>query len=370
MQNTWPEFQKYKLPRVDALPPVTYFFDTTTTFERFEALKAEHNQRSAILAPLSVEEYRRAVFSTNYIGKDLKSAAVKKFNDDKISFAWLKLREILRQFPEILATGESNAQKPIKLTHADFCALPGGFILAAQKAAAEAGVNLEWSGTSYLGDGGLKDSYSLLAENPSRWDFGPSLDGDIRQVENIAHLTQDVNVDIATSDCGVGIDFESEEEYLERESFNMPIIFGAVVAQLGSLRAGGSLVAKLFTVYNPFTISMLYMLSNMFESAYIVKPIASKNINVESYFVGIGYRPISNLLLDKLMFIEYHFDPYKSMFGGIDREWLDSLYDICENLAGAHLAVIDQIMDNHRAGKNKPPQDISKFVSMYLRTSI
>ena len=50
------------------------------------------------------------------------------------------------------------------------------------------------------------------------------------------------------------------------------LLYCEVVAAILSLASGGSLVVKMFTMFEPHTIGLLYLLCCLFEEVDVVKP--------------------------------------------------------------------------------------------------
>jgi hypothetical protein len=59
---------------------------------------------------------------------------------------------------------------------------------------------------------------------------------------------------------------------------------------LAVLKQGGNLVVKHYTLFEPFTIKYLTILSQLFDTMYITKPLSSKRTNSEVYIVCKGYK--------------------------------------------------------------------------------
>ncbi len=84
----------------------------------------------------------------------------------------------------------------------------------------------------------------------------------------------------------------------------MHIHFGQSVCGLLTLRVGGCLVVKHYTLNQPFTISLVVTLSCLFQELYIVKPETSRPTNSETYLVGKGFKGLAaedrRILLSRL----------------------------------------------------------------------
>lgn len=56
------------------------------------------------------------------------------------------------------------------------------------------------------------------------------------------------------------------------------------------LETGGKFVCKLFDSFSALTVSLMYLCGLIFEECYIVKPLRSRIVNSERYFVGYNFK--------------------------------------------------------------------------------
>ena len=104
-------------------------------------------------------------------------------------------------------------------------------------------------------------------------------------------------VDLITSDGSINCQANPNEQ----ESTVAPLHFCEAVFALGALAAGGSLVIKMFTLYEIQSQALLYILGCAFEELSVVKPACSKSGNAETYIVGKKYTPLSSDYLECLL---------------------------------------------------------------------
>ena len=84
----------------------------------------------------------------------------------------------------------------------------------------------------------------------------------------------------------------------DQENMVSHLHFIEIVAALLGLRDGGNFVLKMFTFFEPQTISSLYLLSNLFSEVNVFKPATSKEGNSEVYVICKGFS--NNLLSDEM----------------------------------------------------------------------
>ena len=75
------------------------------------------------------------------------------------------------------------------------------------------------------------------------------------------------------------------------------------------LKSGGNLVMKTFTQFKPFSLSLIYLITQVFQTAYLVKPESSRQNTKEIYIMGKGYLGnLSKHNFNKLLKILAEFD--------------------------------------------------------------
>jgi hypothetical protein len=78
----------------------------------------------------------------------------------------------------------------------------------------------------------------------------------------------------------------------EQEAGTAQLRYSETVCALGLLRRGGCFVLKIFTAFEHWTVSLLYLLTCCFDRVALSKPATSKAGNSEVYVVCMGYRPL------------------------------------------------------------------------------
>lgn len=220
-------------------------------------------------------------------------------HNDYISQAWLKMTEILHE------TKLLKNMQTVNTFH--ICELPGAFINAIKFYVNNHTKILKWEWVAQSLNPELTkhvdikdktklkafdDEAGLLKRFPNRYDFGPKNTGDVTDTDNIQYYAKKyTNIDLVTADCGVSI---MMSEYSHKLSFATYVFILALLK-----KGGNSLIKRYIPINNNQEIFMIYLYYLHFEKLIFYKPLLNPQ-SQEYYIVGIGYRGISPILLDKL----------------------------------------------------------------------
>ncbi|XP_053687251.1 cap-specific mRNA (nucleoside-2'-O-)-methyltransferase 1-like [Sabethes cyaneus] len=169
------------------------------------------------------------------------------------------------------------------LYFADICAGPGGFsdrVLWRSKWHAKVfGFTLKGENDSQFKD--------FLAGTPEAFN-GPQNNGDMFDLENIDELAKYVleqtggeGVHVMMADGGFSV--EGNENM--QEVLSKPLYLYQLLVALKIVRTGGHCVVKLFDLFTPFSVGLLYLISKCFDKISICKPNSSRPANSERYLV-------------------------------------------------------------------------------------
>jgi hypothetical protein len=231
-------------------------------------------------------------------------------NTPCVSNAWIKAFEIIFSFGLIPEEKELFASgKDAQWNHFDNCSFPGSFVLAIyhyvythRNASFQSAYN--WFASSLLADvtqdaenpgAALGDQYELYkrysvdsTDGFNHWLMSPKegLNGDILDLDYIEHIEMMLGnqVDLYTSEFGV--DVSEKKMYNEQEFVHAKGDLSQIICGLKTMRNGGNMVCKIFTFFNPFTISMIALTRECFGEFYICKPASSKPDNSEVFLIG------------------------------------------------------------------------------------
>lgn len=103
-------------------------------------------------------------------------------------------------------------------------------------------------------------------------------------------------VDLAMSDGAIG----GNEEDPKQELDNFKLITAELASTILCLKIGGKFVCKIFEAETLPTAQLIYLVSLMFDSIDICKPVSSRMGNSERYLVGLGFKGINMNVLSMM----------------------------------------------------------------------
>lgn len=229
--------------------------------------------------------------------RNLRYILKSRYNTEMCTNAWLKMYEIMNSFDIVCPRNN-------KFTSFHLCEAPGAFIASVNHYIKTRydNVDFNWYGQSLIEKGKqfIGDDYGLLAKYPNRWLFGPSHNGDITDINNIIEYFRffsQTEVDLVTADGGV----DCSSDFNNQESLMATIIFAQILTALITLSSGKNFVIKMFTMFEPITISLMYLLYCVFGKVIVTKPITSKPCNSEVYVVCLNYNKPSQEYMQSLI---------------------------------------------------------------------
>ncbi|XP_056022485.1 cap-specific mRNA (nucleoside-2'-O-)-methyltransferase 1-like isoform X2 [Ostrea edulis] len=262
-----------------------------------EAEFCDENVLSAILNSKSVfdelepEEMRRARTKSNPYETIrgaffLNRAAVKLANMDfMLDFMFTSPKD---------AQGKPMLRPSDILYFADICAGPGGFseyVLWRTKGDAK-GFGMTLKGPC---DFKLEDFFAGPPEmfEPHYGVGGIEGDGDIFNPDNQAEFikfvkdnTEGKGVYFVMADGGFSVEGqENIQEILSKQLYLCQFLVAISI-----LRPGGHFVCKLFDLFTPFSVGLVYLMYRIFHKVSICKPVTSRPANSERYIVCQGLR--------------------------------------------------------------------------------
>jgi hypothetical protein len=237
--------------------------------------------------------------------KGIKFQLKNNYNTEMTTNAFMKMYEMLNY---IDLTSCSNKKSTIKTFH--LCEAPGAFIAATNHYLSDKGFKWEWyaqtlkpTSTGSDSDAALDDHFGLIASYPDRWLFGNNIDdsGDITHSSVIRSYASNPllsDIDFMTADAGLKC---HPNELNEQEAFLGKINMGQIICILACLSTGKSAIFKTFLpMSEPITISMIYLVTHLFESVNVIKPTTSHSYNSEIYIELKNYKGIDKKILELL----------------------------------------------------------------------
>jgi 23S rRNA U2552 (ribose-2'-O)-methylase RlmE/FtsJ len=233
--------------------------------------------------------------------KNLRRVIRENYNAELCSNAWLKMYELLNIVSDLTPPNKDK----IKSFH--LCEAPGAFISALNHFLANKNQELEWYAQTLKptnNNAAIEDTYGLINAYPTRWIFGdPEVDdsGDITHskiIKYYSRLPELQELDLITSDAGLQCD---PRQLNEQETHLSKINMGQIVCILACLPVGKNAIFKTFLpMSEPLTISLIYLVTQLFENVSVTKPLTSRCTNSEIYIVLKKYKGIKKELLNIL----------------------------------------------------------------------
>lgn len=183
------------------------------------------------------------------------------------------------------------------------------------------------------------------------WFFGEDYDGNILKDINIRSFIKyckELGSPVNLVTCDGSIDCLDQPENQEEQTSKLHI--AEFIVSLAILAENGSLILKMFTFYEPSSISILYILNCCFEEVHVFKPATSKEGNSEVYVIGIRFKKdsLSNVIIEKI--IKEFQDNNKSMLplSALPDDFLQQTVECAKYFMNLQVAVIENNIRNFR----------------------
>ncbi len=177
----------------------------------------------------------------------------------------------------------------------------------------------------------FKGKYDLWNLFPQNWMIDGNGNGNLKNINTLNYyLNCESMYDINLIICDGEIKIHSSK-FTELEGFASLTTFVQIYTMLHLLSKDGSTIIKLFLpLVESMTISILYLLSCVFECVKLVKPVTSYSNSSEIYCVCkkyYGFDSISDNIKNRLEKIYYKYDVMDSIFpmDFIDTNFIDQL---------------------------------------------
>lgn len=257
---------------------------------------------------MSGEEMRRARSRSNPYelikkGPFLNRAAMKMANMDHV-FDYM-FTEPVDEY------NKPFVEKDELLYFADVCAGPGGFseyVLFRKKWKAKG------FGFTLKGDNDFKldDFYAGPCESFEPF-YGECGDGDVYKSANIVSFTRHVfentherGVHFMMADGGFSVEGnENIQEILSKR-----IYLCQCLVALSIVRSNGHFVCKLFDIFTPFSVGLIFLMYHCFKKISIHKPHTSRPANSERYIICKWKHNNVNNIRDYLFYVNEEFNKY------------------------------------------------------------
>ncbi|PIC47516.1 hypothetical protein B9Z55_006852 [Caenorhabditis nigoni] len=248
-------------------------------------------------------------------------AAMKTANMDKI-YDWILSREKTEENRFLLknplqegATAENVDRHEDLFYFADVCAGPGGF--SEYMLWRKAFYNAKGFGFTLAG----KDDFKLQKFTASSAYFfetfyGTKKNGDVMDPENIDSLekfisegTDGQGVHLMMADGGFSVEGqENIQEILSKRLYLCQLLVSLCI-----VREGGNFFCKLFDIFTPFSVGLIYLMRVCYDSISLHKPHTSRPANSERYITCKGLRKeCANVVKEYLKRVNRKLDELKN----------------------------------------------------------
>ncbi|CAL8243231.1 unnamed protein product [Lota lota] len=303
MTFTKPSAEEWRLP-----DPNDVLSQPRHEHGELQVLKESLNAVKNRLSDQDLSKWHWHTNSTNRAGK-VVAAVRSAANAEICTQAWCKFYEILGTFRLLPETAVLSGE----LNTVHLCEAPGAFVSAlnhyTKTSERTRYCDWSWAATTLnpyhegnAGDATVADD-RLIAHTLPWWCFGSDNTGNLMSQRNLLQLRAFVGnmrrVDLVTADGS----FDCLDSPDEQEALVASLHYCEATAALLLLGPGGSLVLKMFTLYEHSSVCLLYLLNCCFRSVSVFKPATSKAGNSEVYVVGLGYQNKAEAkpLLEKLI---------------------------------------------------------------------
>ncbi|RUS31875.1 FtsJ-like methyltransferase-domain-containing protein [Jimgerdemannia flammicorona] len=328
------------------------------TLDRMQTMKRDLNNTRNRLNEKDIEMWHKHTRQTNFTGRVVATLR-NKMDIEMCTNAWIKMAELHSHYEFIpdADTFRSHPDYADTFSSLHICEAPGAFIASTNHFLRQIHrdkIRWRWTGFSlnpyYEGNdvAAMVDDDRMILETLQNWYFGTDNSGNIFHHDNIRGIWKDrvgpSKVHLVTGDGSVDCSSDPNEQ----ESLVSELHYAEAVCALGALRNGGSMVLKMFNLFECETICLLYMLGTYFDGLHVSKPSTSKSANAETYVIGTGFRGISDIALEQLMeFVSPTFPKDRAMFplDSIPKEFLEEMFDCANFFTSCQKGAIERNLD-------------------------
>jgi 23S rRNA U2552 (ribose-2'-O)-methylase RlmE/FtsJ len=141
---------------------------------------------------------------------------------------------------------------------------------------------------------GWNKSKHFLEQNKNvQIEYGKDGRGDLMEPDNLldCYTRHQNSMDLITADGG----FDFSYDFNNQETECVKLIFCQICFAVAMQKIGGTFLIKFFDSFTRISSEMLYLLSNLYEDVYFIKPNTSRHANSEKYIVCKKYRANADL---------------------------------------------------------------------------
>ena len=136
---------------------------------------------------------------------------------------------------------------------------------------------------------GWKKSKSFLTKSPNVViENGIDGTGNLMSADNLKDCFTRYNgsMDLITADGG----FDFSVDFNHQEKVSGKLVFCQIAFAIAMQKKNGNLIIKFFDTFTQMSLDLLFILSNVYDKVFFVKPNTSRYANSEKYIVCKGFR--------------------------------------------------------------------------------
>ncbi|CAH0405687.1 unnamed protein product [Chilo suppressalis] len=281
------------------LPDLNHWFSSPPwKVKELENLKSRLNFHKSQLNDFNIEEWSSHTRRRNPAGEvGWKIRCL--INPEFLTQAWTKFYECASTY-RIIPEQAMVEQKMVSL---HLCEAPGAFITSLNHFLKLNYPSITWKWVAntlnpyYEGNSpsSMISDDRFMFHTLNNWDFGADNTGNLMNWENSQATVKKVKslgkVLLVTADGSI----DCMQRPDAQEEVTSPLHYCEIVTALQALSPGGTFIFKLFTIFEHFTVSLLYFINGLFTEVNIYKPVTSRQGNSEVYAVCLEYRGIEDL---------------------------------------------------------------------------
>jgi len=295
-------------------PPPKSFRPYRATYwrdDRLQSMKQRLNETKSQLNNMPLQRWHKHTKRLNPASR-VAYELRRNVQPELLTQAWEKFHECFHVF-SIGPKENNNAPIPAPSTDGDedeaiptpsppfnsvhLCEAPGAFITSLNHALSthHPGTTWNWLATTlnphYEGNdlGYMINDDRFIMGSLEHWKFGTDDTGNLMTHKNFSSTLKAAkslgDISLVTADGSI----DCQGDPGRQESIVADLHMAEALTALNILHEGGSLVLKLFTMFESETVCLLYLLSLAFQTVDVFKPATSKEGNSEVYVICRGY---------------------------------------------------------------------------------
>ncbi|CAH2100439.1 unnamed protein product [Euphydryas editha] len=263
-----------------------------------ESQKARLNFHKSQLNDFSIEEWSSHTRRRNPAGEvGWKIRCL--INPEFLTQAWTKFYECACTY-NVVPKEASMTKKMVSL---HLCEAPGAFITSLNHYLQLNYRDIQWKWVAntlnpyYEGNSpsNMISDDRFMFHTLDNWHFGTDSTGNLMDWENSQAIIDKAKclgkVLLVTADGSI----DCLQKPDAQEEVTSPLHYCEIVTALQCLSPGGTLIFKLFTIFEHSTVSLLYLINHLFKEVNIYKPVTSRQGNSEVYAICLQYKDNINL---------------------------------------------------------------------------